>query len=378
MILGIDASSPGSGGGKRHLIELLKAFNNRIHHFDKIKVWGVQSTLDQIPENENIIKISPTLLNGGFFKRVIWQIFFRDNQIGNNCDILFCPFGTYSGNIKPFVSMSRNMLIFDKNERRRFGLSWIRLKLKILFYLQKKSFSKSSGIIFLSQHAYTTISSIKDLSHVMFKIIPHGVAEDFNSTPSKQRDISCYDQNNPFKLLYVSSVWIYKHFPTLVRAVNNLWEQGYPINLKLVGSPDQKSESEKLKNLIMQVNVSKSIVSWDEKVSLNEINKFYRFSDAFVFSSTCENMPNILVEAMKAGLPIACSSFNPMPEFLKDAGFYFNPTDINDVEKVLKEMINNPQLREERAKLSYNYSKEFTWSKCANSTFNFLNETVKK
>ena len=38
----------------------------------------------------------------------------------------------------------------------------------------------------------------------------------------------------------------------------------------------------------------------------------------FIFASTCENMPNILIEGMSSGLPILCSNYLPMPEFLKD------------------------------------------------------------
>ena len=45
----------------------------------------------------------------------------------------------------------------------------------------------------------------------------------------------------------------------------------------------------------------------------------------FVFASSCENMPNTLVEAMASGLPIACSDRGPMPEILRDGGTYFDP-----------------------------------------------------
>ena len=33
-------------------------------------------------------------------------------------------------------------------------------------------------------------------------------------------------------------------------------------------------------------------------------------------------MPNILIESMGSGLPIACSEKMPMPEFLGDDGIY--------------------------------------------------------
>ena len=43
-------------------------------------------------------------------------------------------------------------------------------------------------------------------------------------------------------------------------------------------------------------------------------------------------MPNILIEAMSSGLPIVCSSFPPMPEFLKEFGIYFDPENVESLQ----------------------------------------------
>ena len=166
MVLGIDASTSGSGGAKRHLIELLKNFDVGEHGFAKIKVWGVQCLLDELPNNESIIKLTHPLLNGNFIKRTLWQIFYRDKLIKNKCDILFSPFGTYIGNITPYVSMSRNMLIFSKTERKRFGISLNRIKFKLLFFTQRKSFKNATGIIFLSNHARFEVGKDVDLESI--------------------------------------------------------------------------------------------------------------------------------------------------------------------------------------------------------------------
>jgi len=42
--------------------------------------------------------------------------------------------------------------------------------------------------------------------------------------------------------------------------------------------------------------------------------------DLFIFASSCENMPNTLLEGMASDLPIACSNRGPMPEVLRDGG----------------------------------------------------------
>ena len=378
MILGIDASTSGSGGAKRHLIELLQNFDVRKHGFEKIIVWGVQRLLDELPNNEFIIKLSHPLLNGNFIKRILWQIFYRDNLIKNKCDVLFSPFGTYIGNISPYVSMSRNMLVFSKTERRRFGFSLNRLKFKLLFFTQRKSFENATGIIFLSNHAKTEIGKYINLDKKNTQIIHHGISQSFDLNPKVQNSINYYNDLNPYNILYVSTIWIYKHPWNVVIAVKNLKDNGYPVSLTIVGNNEQKSAGERLEKVIDEINIKENIISWQQKVGLNEIAEFYKKSDAFIFASTCENMPNILVEAMASGLPITCSSFEPMPEFLKDGGIYFNPEIVLSVENALKKMIDSADLREKLAKKSYSYSKEFSWQKCADKTFDFLYKTSLK
>ena len=57
----------------------------------------------------------------------------------------------------------------------------------------------------------------------------------------------------------------------------------------------------------------------------DDLHQKYLDADLGLFASSCENMPNILLETMGAGLPIACSNRQPMPEILKNGGEYFDP-----------------------------------------------------
>ena len=80
---------------------------------------------------------------------------------------------------------------------------------------------------------------------------------------------------------------------------------------------------------------------------------------------------------MASGLPIACSNYGPMPEVLKDAGEYFNPEDQESIYLALKKMIVDEKLRELYSHKSYTLSKQYSWNKCADETFKYLNTFVK-
>jgi glycosyltransferase involved in cell wall biosynthesis len=103
-----------------------------------------------------------------------------------------------------------------------------------------------------------------------------------------------------------------------------------------------------------------------------ELPAVYRRSDLFVYASSCENMPNILLEAMASGLPIACSNCGPMPEVLEDAGLYFDPESPEQIASAMRELIDDHAQRERSSALAYRYAKQYSWERCARSLFSFL------
>jgi glycosyltransferase involved in cell wall biosynthesis len=103
-----------------------------------------------------------------------------------------------------------------------------------------------------------------------------------------------------------------------------------------------------------------------------ELPGYYHQSSAFVFASSCENMPNILLEAMAAGLPIACSKRGPMPEVLGEAGVYFDPDQPREIAAALSRLFSDPSLRERCAGAAYERSLCYSWERCARETLAFL------
>jgi len=377
MILGIDLSSPGSGGARRHITQLLDKFNPLEHGFNKIIVWGGDDLLSKLPEKKFIEKRTHKYLNKSLKYRIIWNFFFKNKQINSSCDILFSPFGTFYSNTIPFVSMSRNMLLFDRTEINRFNnFSLIKLKLFFLYLQQSRSFRKATGIIFISEYAKFKISKHLKLNFKKTVVIHHGVSNEFRQNPKFQPPISEFNNTTPFKLLYVSSVWQYKHQWNIVEAVSILKKKGYPILLNLIGNNDNLDAELLLTNSLKKFDSKNEFVIWNKQIDPGIVYKYYQNADGFIFASTCENMPNILVESMSSGLPILCSNFQPMPEFLEDAGFYFNPLNINEIVEQIENFLQNHNMRSIKSQKSFLLSKLYSWEKCADETFSFLKNCI--
>lgn len=375
MIVGIDASNIRAGGGLTHLKQVLNHLNIEDLGFDKVIVWSNRETLDKLPNRDWLIKSTHNYLNKGYIWSFLFQIFILSKKAKkDNCDVIFAPGSTFLSSFRPFVTLSQNMLPFEVKESSRFPNYKDKMRFKILYKLQSFTFRKANGLIFLTKYAKEFITSKINLSHPNSTIIPHGISTDFLNLPKPQKDIKSYTLNKPFKLLYVSIVTVYKHQWNVAEAVLKLKNDGYPIHLDLIG-PNTSESSQKLNDVIKG---NENSISYLGSVSHDEISEFYKNADAFVFASTCENMPIILIEAMTAGLPIASSQKQPMPEVLEKGGMYFDALNVESIYICLKELLDKKNIREQISNIAYQKTKNYTWNNCSNETFQFIKNTANR
>ncbi len=374
MKIGIDATNIRSGGGLSHLKGILSDAEPEKEGINQVTVWSSTQTLTQLPDKSWLEKKSHPWLNRNFVWSFLFQIFLMGRTAKKEgYSILFVPGGTFLGRFEPVVSMSRNMLPFQKSESQRYKKKLDRLRFALLKITQSWTLKRSTGIIFLTNFAKDTL-----LNQIRLKnstIIPHGIDPAFIQAPKEQKEINLYNYNKPFKLLYVSVIAPYKHQWNVAQAIMRLRKDGYPIELDLVGNSVSESLV-KLKETL--VDSADNTVNYLGSKSHKQVAELYKRADAAIFASSCENMPNILIESMAAGLPIASSNMGPMPEVLGSAGFYFNPLNCDEIYLAVKEMLESPSLRLEKAEASFAKSSSYTWKDCAAKTFAYLAHISKK
>lgn len=372
--IAIDATNLRRGGGVTHIVELLAALEGRDFGVGKVVVFCGSLLASKLSNNSSVDVRVPPDLDAGFLRRLIWQRFHLARVAREaGCDVLFVPGGVFSTSFRPIVTMSRNLLPFEYRELRRYGFSWMAVKLILLRFLQTRSMRKANGVIFLTEYAKKTVSAVVGNYEGMTDIVPHGMNSRFDFQPKPQKEINSYSVHNPFRVIYVSVVEPYKHQWKVVEAVAKLRKSGAPVVLDLVG-PFYEPSLKKLKRVINELDPGGDWVKYHGAVDYKELDKFYAGADLGVFASSCENMPNILVETMAAGLPVACSRMGPMSEILGDSGLYFDPEDSDSIEACISRFVHDPALRAEKAEQSYARSKVYSWTLCAERTFGFLNK----
>ena len=371
MILGIDAFNIRSGGTLTHLVELLGAAELPAHGFDRVIVWGGVATLAKIDDRVWLHKIHEPLLDRGLPYRVLWERF-RVRQLAERagCDVLFVPGGSDSSGFKPMVTMSRNMLPFEWREMWRYGWSLNTLKFFILRLAQSHSFRKADGVIFLTEYARDSILKVTGALRGQSTTIPHGISTRFFRSDSPRLLTQEYNDAQPCRVLYVSNVQVYKHQWNVAEAVAQLRAEGIPAVLELVGVPIEGMH--RLNATLRKVDPKGVFIKYQGAIPYEQLNRVHGEADLGVFASSCENMPNILVECMAAGLPMACSAMGPMPEILGNAGVYFDPENSRDIARALRKLIESPDLRAQLAKTAIERAQAYSWGRCANETLGFL------
>jgi hypothetical protein len=220
-------------------------------------VWGRTDTLNRLEDRSWLVKCTPTALGKGLLQRTLWQIY-RLSQAARDegCDVLFVPGGSYSGNFHPVVTMSQNLLPFEKPELRRYGWTLFTLKLLLLRLTQSRSFHNADGVIFLTEYARDAVLKVTGKLRGQTRIIAHGLNPRFNKAPKMQRAIADYDEAQPYRVLYVSMIDQYKHQWHVVEAVAALRQQGLPIVLDLVG-PAYPPALQRLNETIARVDADR-------------------------------------------------------------------------------------------------------------------------
>lgn len=367
MILVIDASNIKAGGGLTHLYEILESDEAVRAGYKKVYLWAPDKTLEKVSDKNWLMKCNHPWLNGSYFQKLRWKKKILEPFVKNKKSLLFIP-GTGSSRL-PFVTMCQNLLPIDKKELNRYFISkgWFRLlALRILHF---NAYQKAKGVIFLNNYCnkLLPLSVSKNIKNCA--VIAHGLNKRFLIDSIKEEKNN-FSHQRPFKLLYVSTVDLYKHQWQVADAVYQLIREGYHITLDLIGTSLQPA-LKKLNN-VMSKNSDLAGVVYHGSKPYELVHEHYKKADAFIFASTCETYGMVITEAMAAGLPIICSKYSSMPETVEDAGIYIDPLDVSSIKRSILQLYNNQSLRHVLGDKALMKSKTLSWENCASQTFHFL------
>lgn len=358
----------GSGGFCQHLRGILAS--SRVPADIEVVILGSDElfhALGPLAENVSFYK-APNIANMSKLMDITWWLHVFPSVLRQvSPHVIFDPNGYMPISYAdiPSVAMSQNLLPFDIREIMRYAPHKFAMQLLLSRMRHARAFKKAAGVIFVSEYSRNQI--MRAVSHIeQSTVIYHGI-DSYFMLPEPRAHIL----HEPIHLLYVSSIHLYKHHASVVKAVQLMRDRlHYDIRLSLIGGGEPIA-MRRLEEQISKLNAT-SYVQRLGKLSIEAVRDAYQSADIFVFASSCEVFGLAVLEAMGMSLPIACSNRGAMSEFLKDGGVYFDPEESDSIASAISLLITNAEKRQQCAYNAWNNAREYSWQRCSEDTFAFL------
>ncbi|HSZ70455.1 MAG TPA: glycosyltransferase family 1 protein [Solirubrobacteraceae bacterium] len=166
-------------------------------------------------------------------------------------------------------------------------------------------------------------------------------------------------------ILTVSAKKVHKNLARLVRALPAVVARQPDVVLVMPGNPT--AHERELGELAAELGVAANI-AFPAYVDATDLEGLYALASCFVFASINEGFGIPILEAMRRGVPVACSRASALPEVAGDAASYFDPLDVADIGRALLELLSDPALAQRLIARGHAREAQFTWRATAQRT----------
>lgn len=337
---------------------------------------SLSRALHSLDSNVHVLS-HPWIDSRSRWKRWMWLLFSYPRLLRSlHPDVEFFP----NGHVRAYlrrpaycVTTCHNLLLFDPLELPLMTGNWkARMRWNRYAAQQASSMRRSQAVIFPSQHAQKVVSKFLG-GHIPSVVVPHGVDSPYFEVLMRSKMDS-----QSISVLYVSTILSSKHQDVVVTAITDLRRRlGKDICLTLVGSTEvDYASTSRLRQTIHREHAEQFTAVLGD-VSHDQVLSMMSATDIFVFASSCEVFGIALLEAMAAGLPIACSDRTGLPALLRDGGVYFDPFDPRSIADAVEKLVLNRGLRDHSSHRAREIAYSYTWEKSARTTYAVLTSAVR-
>jgi len=343
----------GVGGTEIYLRELLAALAELDQTNEYLVFTNLETQSDLVPKQANF-HWKPQAVHARFRPaRILWeQIVLPFEAARYRLDVLFNP-----GFTAPLFSPCRQVTVFHDLQHKRhpeyfrwFDLPFWRLLLWIAAH-------RSHKLIAVSEATRSDLLRFYRVPKERLAVVHHGVEPAFSRLDRSHTESY---------LLCVSTLHPHKNLPRLIRAYGRNKR-----DFRLILAGLRGFHAQAIERLIEELNLQDSvrITGW---VPREELYSLYARARAFVYPSTFEGFGMPVLEAMAAGIPVACSDIPPLREVAGDAALFFDPLNEDDIASSIERVMSDTSLQEQLATAGRERARGFTWRKSAEQTLTVL------
>jgi glycosyltransferase involved in cell wall biosynthesis len=225
---------------------------------------------------------------------------------------------------------------------------------------------RADRIIAHSRAARTEIAEDIGLPEGRIDVVPHGPGFESGVDPTPEPELrSRLGVGSGPIVLAVSALLAHKNVRTLVEALPEI-RRAVPDAVAVVpANPTPLGEALTARARALGVGDALLLPGW---VSPADLEGLYAAAACFVFPSLREGFGLPVLEAMRRGVPVACSNASAVPEVAGDAALLFDPNRPNDLAAAVTRLLRDRGLADELAARGRARAAEFTWRRAAEET----------
>lgn len=299
--------------------------------------------------------------------RVSWEMLF------NPVDILMVP-----ASALPIVHPKKSVVTIHDIGWRYFPQSFTWFMRNFLEWSTAFAVKRASKIIAVSESTKRDIVKFYGVSGEKIVVVHHGYDTQVQNPKSLPRSQAGEIRKNsnieiPNKyVLFLSTLQPRKNLGNLIDAFRLLKKEfpDLPHKLVVVGRMGWKFEK-----ILKKLEDNRDIVVYLNYLSDEGRRQALLGAELLVQPAFYEGFGMQALEALAAGIPLACSKVSSLPEVAGDAAVYFDPHNPTDIKNAIKAVLFDKSLAESLVSKGRERVKLFGWEKCAKETLKVLLET---
>jgi glycosyltransferase involved in cell wall biosynthesis len=274
-------------------------------------------------------------------------------------DVLFCP-----GFTAPPVAPCATVTTIHDLQHKRHPEYFRWFERPFWRYFVWQAVHTSARLVAVSEKTRTDLAHFYSIPSDKIAVVWHGVEEEFSAVARLRQGrlaepvLLCPSTTHPHKN-HAQLLKTFRQFS----AANPQWQ------LVMTGVSGFADRAVRAQIAALGLESRVQLLGW---LPREELYRWFERAGAVVYPSTFEGFGLPVVEALAAGIPVACSDIEPLRTIAADAAVLFDPASEAGLLQALERVCSDEPLRARLALAGPLRAAQFTWRRCALETLAIL------